>query len=69
LPVGRCLVDQNGGVDPAPVASTVTLSGSDLQTFGSPGNGAQQGGAPYNPSLRQDGAVGPMVTVGAAYTF
>ena len=41
----------------------------DLQTFGGPGNGAQQGGAPYNPSYHQDGAVGPMITVGANYTF
>ena len=41
----------------------------DLQTFGSPGNGAEQGGAPYNPSYHQDGAVGPMITIGATYTF
>ncbi len=41
----------------------------DLQTFGSAGNGAQQGGAPYNPSYHQDGAVGPMITVGGVYTF
>jgi iron complex outermembrane receptor protein len=41
----------------------------DLQTFGAPGNGAEQGGAPYNPSYHQDGAVGPMITVGATYTF
>jgi iron complex outermembrane receptor protein len=41
----------------------------DLQTFGAPGNGAEQGGAPYNPSYHQDGAVGPMFTLGASYTF
>ncbi len=41
----------------------------DLQTFGSPGNGAEQGGAPYNPSYHQDGAVGPMFTIGGTYTF
>jgi len=41
----------------------------DLQTFGAPGNGAEQGGAPYNPSYHQDGAVGPMFTIGASYTF
>jgi len=41
----------------------------DLQTFGAPGNGAEQGGAPYNPSYHQDGAVGPMFTIGATYTF
>ncbi len=41
----------------------------DLQTFGAPGNGAQQGGAPYNPSYHQDGAVGPMITLGGTYTF
>ena len=41
----------------------------DLQTFGAPGNGAEQGGAPYNPSYHQDGAVGPMITVGGTYTF
>ena len=41
----------------------------DLQTFGSAGNGAQQGGAPYNPSFHQDGAVGPMITIGGVYTF
>ena len=41
----------------------------DLQTFGSPGNGAEQGGAPYNPSYHQDGAVGTMFTIGATYTF
>jgi iron complex outermembrane receptor protein len=41
----------------------------DLQTFGSPGNGAQQGGAPYNPSFHQDGAVGTMFTIGGTYRF
>jgi iron complex outermembrane recepter protein len=41
----------------------------DLQTFGAPGNGAEQGGAPYNPSYHQDGAIGPMFTIGATYTF
>ena len=41
----------------------------DLQTFGAPGNGAEQGGAPYNPSYHQDGAVGPMITIGGTYTF
>ena len=41
----------------------------DLQTFGAPGNGAEQGGAPYNPSYHQDGAVGPMITLGGTYTF
>ena len=41
----------------------------DLQTFGAPGNGAEQGGAPYNPSYHQDGAVGPMFTIGGTYTF
>jgi iron complex outermembrane receptor protein len=41
----------------------------DLQTFGSAGNGAQQGGAPYNPSFHQDGAIGPMITIGGTYTF
>jgi hypothetical protein len=25
--------------------------------------------APYNPSYHQDGAVGPMFTIGASYTF
>lgn len=39
----------------------------DLQTFGSAGNGPQQGGAPYNPSLHQDGAVGLMLHFGVAY--
>ena len=41
----------------------------DLQTFGAPGNGAEQGGAPYNPSYHQDGAVGQMFTIGGTYTF
>lgn len=41
----------------------------DLQTFGSAGNGAQQGGAPYNPAYHQDGAVGPMLTIGGTYQF
>ncbi|MDE2368241.1 MAG: TonB-dependent receptor [Burkholderiales bacterium] len=41
----------------------------DLQTFGSAGNGAQQGGAPYNPAFHQDGAVGPMLTIGGTYQF
>ncbi|CAM3775072.1 TonB-dependent receptor plug domain-containing protein [Roseateles saccharophilus] len=41
----------------------------DLQTFGSTGNGAQYGGAPYNPALHQDGAIGRYFTVGASYTF
>ncbi len=41
----------------------------DLQTFGSAGNGAQNGGAPYNPALHQDGAIGRYLNVGATYTF
>jgi iron complex outermembrane receptor protein len=41
----------------------------DLQTFGTPGNGAQYGGAPYNPALHQDGALGRFITVGASYRF
>jgi len=41
----------------------------DLQTFGSTGNGAQNGGAPYNPALHQDGAIGRYFKVGASYTF
>ncbi|WP_077034357.1 TonB-dependent siderophore receptor [Pelomonas sp. KK5] len=40
----------------------------DLQTFGTPGNGAQSGGAAYNP-MHQDGAIGRYFTVGATYTF
>lgn len=62
------------------VSKQLSLSGSivnlfdrrapyDLQTFGSTGNGAQYGGAPYNPALHQDGAVGRYLTVGASYTF
>jgi len=41
----------------------------DLQTFGSTGNGAQAGGAAYNPAMHQDGAIGRNYTVGASYTF
>lgn len=41
----------------------------DLQTFGSAGNGAQNGGAAYNPALHQDGAIGRYFNVGASYTF
>jgi len=41
----------------------------DLQTYGSAGNGPQQGGAPYNPSMHQDGALGTMITFGAAYAL
>ena len=41
----------------------------DLQTFGSTGNGAQSGGAAYNPALHQDGAIGRFYMVGASYTF
>jgi iron complex outermembrane receptor protein len=41
----------------------------DLQTFGSTGNGAQSGGAAYNPALHQDGAIGRFFTLGASYTF
>ncbi|MDE2081491.1 MAG: TonB-dependent receptor [Burkholderiales bacterium] len=41
----------------------------DLQTFGSAGNGAQNGGAPYNPALHQDGAIGRYFNIGATYTF
>ena len=40
----------------------------DLQTFGTPGNGAQSGGAAYNP-MHQDGAIGRYFTLGASYTF
>lgn len=41
----------------------------DLQTFGAAGNGAQQGGAPYNPGFSQEGAVGTVFTLGAVYSF
>ncbi|CAN5168365.1 TonB-dependent receptor [soil metagenome] len=41
----------------------------DLQTFGTAGNGAQSGGAAYNPSLHQDGAMGRYFNVGASYRF
>ncbi len=41
----------------------------DLQTFGSAGNGAPSGGAPYNPAMHQDGAVGRFYMVGASYRF
>ena len=41
----------------------------DLQTFGSAGNGAGTGGAPYDPALAQDGAIGRFFMVGARYTF
>jgi len=41
----------------------------DLQTFGAAGGGGQLGGAAYNPAYHQDGAVGPMFTLGATYTF
>ena len=41
----------------------------DLQTFGTAGNGAQSGGAAYNPSLHQDGAMGRYLNVGASYRF
>lgn len=41
----------------------------DLQTFGSAGNGAQYGGAPYNPALAQDGAIGRFYNIGASYSF
>jgi len=41
----------------------------DLQTFGSAGNGAQNGGAPYNPALHEDGAIGAFYMIGANYTF
>jgi iron complex outermembrane receptor protein len=41
----------------------------DLQTFGSAGGGAQQGGAPYNPAFHQDGAIGPLISLGMSYNF
>ncbi|MDC8786871.1 TonB-dependent receptor plug domain-containing protein [Roseateles koreensis] len=41
----------------------------DLQTFGSTGNGAQAGGAAYNPALHQEGAIGRFFNVGASYRF
>jgi iron complex outermembrane receptor protein len=41
----------------------------DLQTFGSTGNGAQSGGAAYNPALHQDGAIGRAFTVGLDYRY
>ncbi len=41
----------------------------DLATFGSAGNGAGTGGAPYDPALSQDGAIGRFFNVGARYTF
>lgn len=41
----------------------------DLETFGSAGNGAGTGGAPYDPALAQDGAIGRFFSIGARYTF
>ncbi|MGA2548509.1 MAG: TonB-dependent receptor [Burkholderiaceae bacterium] len=41
----------------------------DLTTFGSAGNGAGTGGAPYDPALAQDGAVGRFFSIGARYTY
>jgi iron complex outermembrane receptor protein len=41
----------------------------DLETFGSAGNGAGTGGAPYDPALAQDGAIGRFFMVGARYTY
>jgi iron complex outermembrane receptor protein len=41
----------------------------DLTTFGSAGNGAPTGGAPYDPALAQDGAIGRFFSLGARYTF
>jgi iron complex outermembrane receptor protein len=41
----------------------------DLETFGSAGNGAETGGAPYDPALAQDGAIGRFFTIGARYTY
>ena len=41
----------------------------DAFASGSTGGGVASGGAHYNPSLHQDGAVGRFVTVGASYLF
>ncbi len=41
----------------------------DLETFGSAGNGAETGGAPYDPALAQDGAIGRFFMLGARYTY
>ena len=41
----------------------------DLETFGSAGNGAETGGAPYDPALAQDGAIGRFFMIGARYTY
>jgi len=41
----------------------------DLQTFGAAGNGAPTGGAPYNPALHQDGAIGTFFNAGFSYRF
>lgn len=41
----------------------------DAFASSSPGGGVAAGGAHYNPSLHQDGAVGRFVTVGASYSF
>ena len=41
----------------------------DAFASGSTGGGVSSGGAHYNPSLHQEGAVGRYVTVGATYRF
>jgi iron complex outermembrane receptor protein len=41
----------------------------DLQTFGAAGGGGQLGGASYSPAFAQDGAIGPMFTLGLVYDF
>jgi len=41
----------------------------DLQTYGATGNGAPTGGAPYNPALHQDGAIGTFFNAGFSYRF
>ena len=65
----RYAVSKNFGLRMSVVNALNAKPPIDAFASSSAGGGVAAGGAHYNPSLHQDGAVGRFVTVGASYSF
>lgn len=65
----RYNVSKNFSLRAAVINALAAKPPIDAFASSSPGGGVAAGGAHYNPSLHQDGAVGRFVTVGASYSF
>ena len=66
---GRYAVTKNFSLRASVVNALAAKPPIDAFASSSTGGGVAAGGAHYNPSLHQDGAVGRFVSVGASYSF